>query len=197
MGLRQLTAPAEPPLDLAAAKEHLRLEDELVEDDALVEALVLAATDAAEEFLNRALISQQWELSLDTFPYPYGAIVLPLGRTISVDSIEYEDTDGNTQTLSTDDYQVELTRDSRNRIVPEPDETWPSTEAGRLGAVRVTFTAGYGAAREDVPTAIVAGIKLILGHLYENRETVLVGVTAAELPLGAEAVLSLKRLVPV
>jgi len=44
-----------------------------------------------------------------------------------------------------------------------------------------------------VPAAIIGAIKLLVGHLYENRETVLVGVTASELPLSIQALLSMDK----
>ena len=44
--------------------------------------------------------------------------------------------------------------------------------------------------------SIKAAILLILGHLYENRGTVVTGTIATEIPFGAKALLLLHRLEP-
>jgi len=44
-----------------------------------------------------------------------------------------------------------------------------------------------------IPSAIVSALKLLCGHLYENRETVLVGVSANELPMGIKSLLSMDK----
>lgn len=42
-----------------------------------------------------------------------------------------------------------------------------------------------------------AAMLLIIGHLYENRETVVAGSTVAEVPLGAKSLLTFNRRWPV
>jgi uncharacterized phiE125 gp8 family phage protein len=64
---------------------------------------------------------------------------------------------------------------------------WPATACYNYGAVQVTFVAGYGNAAA-VPADLKAAIKLLVGHLYENREAVTLGAMPAELPLGFASV---------
>ncbi|WP_208023827.1 head-tail connector protein [Duganella aquatilis] len=45
-----------------------------------------------------------------------------------------------------------------------------------------------------VTSAIKSAILLILGHLYENREDVVIGLTVASLPTGAKALLQPHRI---
>jgi hypothetical protein len=45
-----------------------------------------------------------------------------------------------------------------------------------------------------VDDAICAAVLLIFGHLYTNREDVVVGVTVAQLPRGAQSLLQPKRI---
>jgi hypothetical protein len=40
-----------------------------------------------------------------------------------------------------------------------------------------------------VPAAIKAAMKLAIGHWYENRESVVVGVTAMTLPMAFDALI--------
>ena len=44
--------------------------------------------------------------------------------------------------------------------------------------------AGYGLAESgDVPDGILQGMLLMIGHLYENRQAVITGTIATELPM--------------
>ena len=68
------TPPAVEPIALDEAKRHLRIEDGVSEDDALVGTLISAVRIWAENFTGRAFITQTWERKLDAF---CGRIVLP------------------------------------------------------------------------------------------------------------------------
>ncbi len=185
MRLTLVDAPDDYPVSIDRANLHLRLEgDEATADKALVEALIKAATENAENFTRRQFITATYEIRFDWFP---PEILLPRPPLQSVESIKYIDTDGNEQTLDASQYQVD-THSTVGRIVPAPDVSWPDTESQRINVVIVKFVAGYGDP-DDVPHGIRAAIRLSLGHLYEHRETVLVGVTATELPEGAKALL--------
>jgi hypothetical protein len=53
----------------------------------------------------------------------------------------------------------------------------------------------YGGAEQDpIPPALVEAVALLTGHLYENREATLVGVTAQQLPFGLWDVVNEYRL---
>jgi uncharacterized phiE125 gp8 family phage protein len=59
----------------------------------------------------------------------------------------------------------------------------------RADAVTIEFTAGYGAAASAVPAEIKQAMYLMIGHWYENRESVNVGNIVNELPFAAQALL--------
>ncbi len=184
MRLTLTVAPTEEPVSIARANLHLRLEgDEATADQPLVEDLIEAATLAAENFTKRQFVTATYDIRFDSFPWE---IRLPRPPLQSVVSIKYIDTDEVEQTVPTADYQVDI-HSTVGRILPIKDKSWPDTNE-QLNAVVVKFIAGYGAAA-DVPEQIRTAIRLTLGHLYEHRETVLVGVTASELPQGADALL--------
>ncbi len=187
-----LTVPPEKyPVSVTQANLHLRLEgDEATADKPLVQALIRAATDAAQNFTKRQFITATYEIRFDSFPWE---ITLPRPPLQSIVSIKYIDLDGNEQTVPAADYQVDQ-YSTIGRVVPVSGKSWPSTK-DQLNAVVVEFKAGYGDERDDIPEQIRAAIRLTLGHLYEHRETVLVGVTASELPQGAEALLWAYRIV--
>jgi uncharacterized phiE125 gp8 family phage protein len=183
MPTRLITAPAELPVTLTEAKEHLRVT--VTDEDALILSLMYAATEWAEAFTNRKFITQTWELVLDEFPKEFDVPNAPLA---SVTHIKYLDTDDAEQTLASAQYQVDAVSDP-GRIVLDPDSSWPDI-SDKINAVTVRFVCGYGLAAA-VPFAIKAAILLIVGHLFENRELVVIGtLPPQELPLSASALLA-------
>lgn len=176
-----LTPPSTEPISLAEARLHLRIDESVTNEDALVQSLVTATRQWGENFTGRAFITQTWQEKLDRF---CGRLVLPKAPVASVTSITYLDTTGATQTLSSSLYRVSLPTGpfaGPATIEPEYGETWPMTRAVD-NAVTVTYVAGYGAKGADVPAAILAALKLRLGTLYEHREGVVVGTIASSLP---------------
>lgn len=190
--VRLITAPAVEPVSLAEAREHLRLIPEgspaTHPDDDLIEALITAARqhlDGKDGWLNRALITQTWELVMDTFPS--AEIRIPLPPLQSVSAIYYDDENGDQQTVSSADYRVDTVSEP-GWIVPVSGFSWPTT-LDAINAVRVRFVAGYGVNASDVPFPIKAAIKIMLGHLYSNRELVSAGAVQ-EIPLTVDALLT-------
>jgi hypothetical protein len=66
-----------------------------------------------------------------------------------------------------------------------PIEAWPDTDS-----TSITFTAGY----TVVPDPIRAAILLRVAHMYEHRESVVIGESVAGLPLGEDDLLRNFRL---
>lgn len=174
-GLTVNTAPSAEPLTLAEAKAHLRVDE--TAEDTMIEALITAARQHIEGICNRTLITTIWNLTLDAFP---GEILLPRPPAVSISSIKYDDVEGTETTLSSSAYRLDATK-YQPKITPAYGYTWPSTR-GQTGAVRVIYTAGYGAAGSAVPGPLRSAIKLLLGHLYEHRESVIVGSIAVQMP---------------
>lgn len=194
MWLQQTSAPAETPITLAEAKAHLRVLHS--QEDALIEALIWAATvhlDGRHGALGRCLVTQSWEYRLNCLPL-WGRIEIPLPPLQSVASVKYIDEAGDEQTLATDQYVVD-TGTYVGRIRRAYDVVWPFSR-DEEHAVRIRFTAGYGAA-EDVPQPIKQAMLLMIGHLYRNRESVretTPGSDIIEVPLAAEYLLSPYRI---
>ena len=62
------TAAAELPLSLGELKAQLRLEDDQVQEDALLMAMMRSAVESCERFTGRALMTQTWTLFRDAWP---------------------------------------------------------------------------------------------------------------------------------
>jgi uncharacterized phiE125 gp8 family phage protein len=178
-------APA-PVLSLEEARLHLRVNAAVTPmpphpDDPLIRGFVATATgdiDGVDGWLGRALVTQQWRLTLDAFPG--GDIKLPLPPLRSVEQITYIAPDGAAMTLPASAYRV-LTWDSDpGRVEPAFGTTWPVVRR-QAAAVSIEYTCGFGAPAE-VPEPIRSYIRLRLGQLYENRELVAIGVIIAEIP---------------
>lgn len=170
-GLKLITPPATEPITVADAEAQSRWD--MADEAALVEGYIAAARQKAETYLRRPLITQTWELALDTFPGTLGAIKLPLPPLQSVTSITYIDTDGTLQTLDPALYKVDDSSEPA-RIVPAYGKTWPATR-DEIAAVKVRFVCGYGDTAESVPMCVRQWLLLNVADYFENRETVQVG----------------------
>lgn len=180
-GLVVVTPPGEEPLSLTAAKRQCRVDHDA--EDLDIAGLITAAREHVELVCNRALVTQTLRADFDYWP---GLVRLPRPRLISVDQVQYaHGTTGILTTLASTEYQADSAREPA-RLVLKYGKTWPDTYDA-LGAVQVTYTAGYGAA-DAVPQGIVTALKLLVGHWYRNREAVSMGGWN-ELPLGVRALL--------
>lgn len=172
-----VTPPASEPVTLAEAMAQVRVVDESEQDQ--VEDLIQTAREMAERYVARALVKRTLKLTLDAFPSGSGSIRLPMPPLVSVSSVKYTDTEGVEQTLSSSLYQVD-TASEPARIVPAYGQVWPSTR-DELNAVRVEYVAGYGDDATEIPWRFKQAVLLILGDLYEHRETTVVGTISSEI----------------
>ena len=164
MALKLITAATTYPVTLADAKLHCKVDD--AADDALITAMITSAAELAEQQLGRALMTQTWELTLDSFPDAFELTRVPVQ---SVTSVKYYDTTGTLQTLASNLYSVDTADgDGFAYIAPAYNTSWPDTRE-QINAVVVRFVAGYTDAA-SVPEPIKTWIKLMIGTMYENRE---------------------------
>lgn len=150
-------------------------------DDPQLTMLIKSARRQAEAELGRHLITQTLEATFDKFPRYCGDhrcdnnIKLPPLQ--SVTSISYVDTNGDSQTLASDQYVVD-TKSQPARIRPAYGVTWPSTR-DQNNAVTVRFVAGYGAA-SAVPESIKQWMLVRIKHAHDNRGSVVIGANTSE-----------------
>jgi uncharacterized phiE125 gp8 family phage protein len=185
MALKLKTAPALTPITLAEVKAHVRVDHS--DDDAMLQTMIDAAVSYVDGYsgvLGRCMIEQTWELYYDAFPC--GDLLIPLGKLISVTSVEYVDPVTELY-VSWDAANYEIDNVSLDGWVI-PVNGWPII-MDTSNAVRVTFKAGYGATAADVPAAIRQAMMLLIGHWYYNRESVVLGHIVADLPMAFNALL--------
>lgn len=184
-GLVNTVAPTAEPVSVAEFKDSQRITHD--DEDSLIGGYLMAARSYIEYVTRRRFVTQTYTLSLDEFPCD-GEIVLPVSPVQSVTSITYTDAAGDSQTLSSSLYRVDI-KSQQPRITPSYGNAWP-VALPITGAVVVTFVAGYGAP-SAVPMLAKRTITLLAAHWYENREPVVVGTSIAPLPLSIDALIQI------
>lgn len=176
---------ASEPVSLADAKAHLRVDG--ADEDSVITALIEAAREQCEEYLRRTILDSIIQLRLDYFHAE--RFCLPRGPVRSIESVSYLDTDGVNTALDQSTYTL-LTGRELDEITLGYGKTWPATLT-QPGAVTIDYAAGM--ALNDgtgAPAPVVHAIKLLVGHLFENREAVIVGTSTSELPMGVKSLLN-------
>jgi uncharacterized phiE125 gp8 family phage protein len=185
--LRLKTAPTTEPIALTEAKAQCRVD--ITDDDSYISTfLIPTAREYCEGVLNRALITQHWELSFDYWPvFPFD---VPLPPLISVESITYYDTTNTANTWDPSNYYVDPDHEP-GRIALNSGISLPTTALRLINAVKIDFTCGYGDAT-TIPLKTKQAMLLLIGHWYNNRESV--GKVGAETEFTVNALLGIDRM---
>ncbi len=156
-------------------------------DNELINAQIVAARQYCEMYSSRAYITQTITGKQDRF---YNAMQLPMPNLQTVSSIKYIDTAGVQQTLAASVYDVDTTS-TPGLITLAHGQSWPSIR-GEHHAVEIIFVTGYGDAAANVKSNVIAAIKMLAAHLYENRETTS-SFSVNDIPFSVKALLSIDR----
>lgn len=180
---RVAAEPTREPVSIAEARQHCRI-DHTDEDD-YIAGLIVAARSWCEDYCRRSFMTRTIEMKRPRFRSPMD---LPRGPVQSVSSVQYQDSDDATQTLSADVY--ELAADPvMARVVLRSSQSWPTT-ADVEHPVTITYVSGYGDLSADVPATIRQAIKMMVGQLYEYREPIVTGTSIAHVPMAVESLLA-------
>jgi uncharacterized phiE125 gp8 family phage protein len=175
-----VTGPGTEPITRTEAKLHAKVD--ATADDDLIDALIVAARQAAEEYLSRGLYTQTWKAQLAEF---YDEIPLPRSAPLqSVTWIKYYDGDNTQQTLSSSVYTVDLVPEP-GRVLLAPDQVWPTVKE-RKDAIEIRYVVGWNDTAL-IPQAIKQGMLLLIGNWHRNRESVNVGNITSVMPMGVES----------
>lgn len=164
MGWKVTTKPVKEIYTLQEVKDYLRVDDNA--EDTLISTLITASREAAENYLNQALISQTITEKLDRLVD--STIYLSVSPLISVTSFEYKDSQDTTQTFPSSKYVVDTFQEPA-RIKLAYSQSWPTTY-GNINDVTITYTAGYDTEPSGVPANIKQAILLMIGDAYDNRQ---------------------------
>lgn len=181
-------------ITLTRAKMHLRLAttaeeaEAYTDEDAIIQGLIDGAYRYAQHYTQATLLSRTPALVLDAFPVGSGKIELPWTPVIAIESLEYIDPDGNEQSLDPETLRLD-TRPIYPTLAPQWGTQWPRT-TDEPECITITVTAGHAQMPPDVEVAVL----LLIGHWYENRESVVMGVSATEVPMGVSMLLDNYRI---
>ena len=176
--LSRTVAPTNQVVSVDDVKQHLAIAHS--DEDTILSILIDVATESIDGVtgIGVALLTQSWRMSLDHLSR---YITLPLGPVQSVESITIDGVtvDPSTYTLDTDQTPAKIHVD------------FPRC-GSKPGCVKVNFIAGYGDTGADVPADLKHAIRLLVGHLYNNREATS-EATIKEVPLAFASILSRYR----
>ena len=201
-GWRITDEPSAEPVSLEEVQNFIKQDEE--EDNPLLERLITAARKHCERETRRSFIRRTVEATFDEWPisrtdnnysWPLKskrqpAFILPKASPlISVSKVQYVDTAGYTQTLSSSVYRIVTTR-IPGRIRLAKDQVWPDAAADE-DAITVTYDVGYGE-DDDVPEDAKVAVLFLVDHWYNHREAVdvSVGGTVTRVPHGFEALIN-------
>jgi len=186
---RSLTVTSSPtlqPVNLSEAKTHLRVDTD--DDDAYIAALIVAAREWVEAYIDETLIHTQYVMKLDSFPREIELPRPPMATsgTVTAVSITYTLENQTTATLATDQYRVD--RDSKPGVLrTNYNGSWPSHLLD-YNAVTVTWWGGRGNTATSVPQRIRNAVLWLVGYWYERRMAA-DAVNLSEIPFGVKALL--------
>jgi len=173
-------------ITVADLKSHLRVTH--TQEDTLIGALRSAAISWVEEHCNIKLGSYTARGYLTDWRPAY----FPIGPVTAISEVKY-------QTTADKDYTTDLTTlattlwftDEVTQPARIAFRDYPTTYDYALTPVVVTFTAGY----TTMPAPVVHAIRLLVAHMYENRQEEVIGTITTRLKFGLEALLNPFRII--
>ena len=173
-------------ITVADLKAHMRVTH--TAEDTLISALRSAAISWVEEHCNIKLGSYTARGYLPGFYNSY----IPIGPVTAVTEVKY-------QTTADTDYTTDLTTlvagnwftDTISQPARIAFRDYPNVYEYALTPVVVSFTAGYG----TVPAPVLQAIRLLVAHMYENRQEEITGTITTRLKFGLDALLNPFRII--
>jgi len=173
-------------ITVADLKAHMRVTH--TQEDTLIGALRSAAIAWVEEHCNIKLGSYTARGYLPGFYNSY----IPIGPVTAISEVKY-------QTTADTDYDTDLTTLAGTYwftdLISQPARIafreYPTTYDYALTPVVVSFTAGY----TTMPAPVLQAIRLLVAHMYENRQEEVTGSITTRLKFGLEALLNPYRII--
>lgn len=164
-----VSPPDELPVSVDYIRDHVLRAVNGTAEDLEIRRWIRTAEETLAQERGICLGVQTWAMILDG-AFPTTEIKLMRAPLIDVLSVDYVDSDGDTQTLTASpaEYQVVPSGSKTfGRVRPVSGSSWP-TPRDQADAVTVTFRAGY----EDIariPERYITGIGLMVAELYKLR----------------------------
>lgn len=183
------TEPSGEPITTAEAKEQVHVKHS--DEDTYIDSLIVAARRHIEGRAGWQYLRATRYLYLDQFPTGREIIRVPRPPLISIVSIQYVDTDGDTQTWASSLYDTDFDA-TPGRIRPAFGEVYPPTRQ-EMKAVTIEYTNGYTNAAA-VPDNWLHALKFLVSHWYRIREPVTDGSMPRRVPETLDALIDLEAM---
>ena len=108
--------------------------------------------------------------------------------------IKYYDTGGAEYIFAAANYVTDVSG-YRGRVALGYGKSWPTIVLRSINGVVIRFIAGYGVLATNVPMKVRLAIKILIGHMWENREATDVK-ELKEVPFAVHSLLGFKRIWP-
>ena len=180
--LKEDTLSAIPLFTTSEAKDFLKVDT--TADDTLIDNLIKAATQSCQIYTNRYFMTTLVTQYSDNWMEFYRLYKSPV---VGITHVKYYDTNDTLQTLNASNYILDGVSEPA-RIGISVTGTLPDL-SDRINAVQVKYNVGYGDTSNQVPEGIRQAVLITIGNWYENRQSVISGRTATELPLSSQYLL--------
>jgi uncharacterized phiE125 gp8 family phage protein len=174
---KRTVAPLSEPVTVWEAKQHLEIDHS--DRDTYISTLISVARELGEDFTARSFFTQTLVAQLDEFPTDF--IELIYGPVQSITTLKYYDVANVQQTWSSANYRLDTVSKIAN---VEPIDSWPDVY-DRQDAIEITYVAGE-SDTDNIDFSIKQGILMLVGHLFENRQDVIVGSQVNHMPKSSE-----------
>ena len=131
-----------------------------------------------------SFMPQQWQLEQNRYCNPFELVRAPVD---SIESFQSLDTDNVWNDVPAEDWTLDPSSNPA-LLYLNRGSSWP-VKASVLRSVRVIYNTGS----DTPPLAAKQFVKPLVGHWFENRESVVVGTITAEVPQSAAALLQTLR----
>jgi uncharacterized phiE125 gp8 family phage protein len=160
-------APTSTPVTYEEVVAHLRVDAD--DEEELIRLYIDAATaylDGYYGVLGRALVTQTWIQKYDGWN---AKMYLPVFPVASITTVSYLNSAGTPTTVTATDYAL-YTDDCGDYVEFDQAFSYPTTSVESGPKITITYVSG--AAVSAVPVAIKQAMLLLIGHWFQNRETI-------------------------
>lgn len=169
--VKLVTATTAEPVTRAEAKAWLRVDEFMVDEDALIDSLITRARTRWEEVTQRSALIQTFDQYEDSIPDSSCPLQLYKAPLVSVTSIKgfstTDATDSGGTAMTTSDWYTD-TASEFGRVMPLSAGAYP-TATREVNPIIIRFTAGYSSQTSGVPEGVKTEIKTLVAALYEHR----------------------------
>jgi uncharacterized phiE125 gp8 family phage protein len=165
-----IVPPIKDPVSLTEAKAQCRIDGST--EDALLGIFIAAARDYVEWRTSRTIHDTTLEYVLDGWPGT-DRIALPRATPlIEIVSVKYKDSAENETTWSPTEYLAN-TDAVPGELALAYGKSWPSFTPSPVSPIRIRYRAGKatGSPEVEAADAIKYAVLLLVGGMYENRES--------------------------